>query len=79
MKESPARLDAGRKAFQSEGVRIKEFFMTTGKYDSIVVVEAPSDEALARAMLKLVAQGSITTETMRAFTEEEYRRIMSAL
>jgi uncharacterized protein with GYD domain len=79
MKESPARLDAGRKAFQSEGVRIKEFFMTTGKYDSIIVVEAPSDEALARAMLKLVSQGSITTETMRAFTEEEYRRIMSAL
>ena len=79
VKESPARLDAGRKAFQSEGVRIKEFFMTTGKYDSIVVLEAPSDEALARAMLKLISQGSLTTETMRAFTEEEYRRIVSAV
>ncbi|HEX7158238.1 MAG TPA: GYD domain-containing protein [Edaphobacter sp.] len=79
VKESPARLDAGRKAFQGEGVKIKEFFMTTGKYDSIIVVEAPSDEALARATLKLIALGNISTHTMRAFTEDEYRKIMSAL
>jgi len=79
VKESPARLDTERKVFQSEGVKIKEFFMTMGMYDSIVVMEASSDEALARATLKLISLGYVTTQTMRAFTEEEYRKVMSAL
>lgn len=79
VKESPARLDAERKGFQSEGVKIKEFFMTMGTYDSIVIMEAPSDEALARATLKLISLGYVTTQTVRAFTEEEYRKIMSGL
>lgn len=79
LKDSPARLDAGRKAFQTSGVKIRDFFMTTGKYDMVIIAEAPSDEALAKATLSLIAQGNITTQTSRAFTEAEYRSIMSSL
>ena len=79
VKESPARLDAGRKAFEASGVKILDFFMTTGKYDMVIIVEAPSDEALAKATLSLIGQGNITTQTSRAFTEAEYRSIMGSL
>lgn len=79
VKESPARLDAGRKAFQTDGVKILHFFMTTGKYDAVIISEAPSDEALAKAILSVVSQGNITTQTSRAFTESEFRSIMGSL
>ena len=79
VKESPSRLDAGKKAFEGSGVKILEFFMTTGKYDMVIVAEAPNDEALAKATLSLISQGNITTQTSRAFTEAEYRSIMSSL
>lgn len=79
VKESPARLDAGKKAFQTDGVKILQFYMTTGKYDAVIISDAPSDEALAKAILSIVSQGNITTQTSRAFTESEFRSIMGSL
>jgi uncharacterized protein with GYD domain len=79
IKESPARLDAAKKTLEGEGVKMLNFFMTAGQYDMVVICEAPNDEAMAKAMLKLIAGGGITTETSRAFTESEYRAIMGSL
>lgn len=45
----------------------------------IVMVEGPDDIALANAILAATSRGSITTETCRAFSEEEYRNIISGL
>jgi uncharacterized protein with GYD domain len=53
--------------------------MTTGQYDFVVVSEAPDDAAIAKAMLSLISKGSVTTETVRAFSEDEYRKIFKSL
>jgi uncharacterized protein with GYD domain len=79
VKESPARLDAGRKAFAAAGLQIKAFYMVMGQYDAVIVSEAPDDTALAKALLSIGATGNIQTETLRAFTEDEYRSIISSL
>lgn len=79
IKESPARLDAAKKSFQADGVKVLHFFLTTGVHDMLIIAEAPNDEAMAKATLKLIASGSITTQTSRAFTEDEYRKIMGGL
>jgi uncharacterized protein with GYD domain len=79
IKQSPSRVDAARKAFQAVGVTMKSFFMVTGQYDMIAVVEAPDDAALAKALLATTSMGSITSETCRAFTEDEYRQIVAGL
>lgn len=79
LKESPARLDAARKTFADGGVKILDFYMTMGKYDMVLVLDAPSDEALAKAMLPLLAKGNLTAQTSRAFKEEEYRNLMGSL
>ena len=77
LKQSPSRLDAGRKAFEAAGVKMTAFYMTTGRHDMVVVIEAPDDVTLAKAVLETTARGSFTTETCRAFTEAEYRQIIS--
>lgn len=79
VKESPSRLDAGRKAFEKDGVKLQSFFMTTGKFDMVIICDAPNDEAMAKAVLALVSSGNITTQTSRAFTEGEYRKIIGSL
>lgn len=79
IKQSPSRLDAARKGFESAGVKMKEFYMVTGRYDMIALIDAPDDAALAKAILGASSQGNIMSETCRAFTEEEYRRIISGL
>lgn len=79
LKSSPSRLDAARKAFEKTGVRMKEFYMVTGKHDMIAIIEAPDDTALAKALLATMSQGGVTTQTCRAFTEDEYRQIIGGL
>lgn len=80
IKNSPSRLDASRKAFQAAGVTLKDFYMVTGQYDMVVITEAPDDITLAKAMLSLIAaKATIRGETLRAFTESEYRTIIGSL
>ncbi|HEY3990152.1 MAG TPA: GYD domain-containing protein [Acidobacteriaceae bacterium] len=79
VKDSTSRLAAARKSFQSAGVTLKEFYLVMGQYDAITIMEAPDDATLAAAILKTASQGSITSETCRAFTEEEHRQIIGRL
>ncbi len=79
IKQSPARLDAARKAFKAMGAELKDFYLIQGRYDIITVIEAPDAETVAKCALSVGSRGNVTTETLRAFTEDEYRKIIAAL
>jgi uncharacterized protein with GYD domain len=79
VKNSGARLDAGRKAFKKLGVEIKDIHMTMGRYDLIAVMEGPDDDVVARALLSLASQGNIQTETLKAWNESDYRKITGSV
>jgi uncharacterized protein with GYD domain len=79
VKDSPRRLDAGREAFKKFGVEIKDTYLTMGRYDLVCVIEGPDDETVARALLTLGSQGNVQTETLPAFTEDQFRKITGSL
>ena len=79
IKDSPARLEAARKTFQGVGAELKDFYLTTGQYDSVIVVEAPDEATVARASMAIGALGNVRVETLRAFTEVEYKGIVDSL
>jgi len=79
IKDSPARVEAAKEAFRAIGAHVKAFYLLMGAYDTAFVVEAPDDETIMKASLELGAQGSVRTETIRAFTEDEYKRIIADL
>ena len=79
MKDSPARLEKARKAMKAGGGEMKAFYLTMGQYDAVCIVEAPNDEAYTKTMLSIASAGAVRTETLRAFTEEEYRKIIASL
>ncbi len=79
IKDSPARLERAKSAMKAAGGELKAFYLTMGKYDAVVIAQAPNDEAYAATMLAIGAAGAVRTETLRAFTEEEYRKIIAAV
>jgi uncharacterized protein with GYD domain len=79
IKESPARLERAKAAIKAAGGDLKAFYLTLGQYDGVVIGEAPSDEAYATTMLAIAGAGAARTETLVAFTEEEYRKIIAAV
>jgi uncharacterized protein with GYD domain len=79
VKESPSRLDAARKAAEKLGGKIHGWYLTMGRYDAVFISEFPDDETCARFALSVGSLGSVTTETLKAFTEPEYRKIIGSL
>lgn len=77
--DSVSRYQEARTAFEPLGIQFQSAFWTTGQYDVVVVLEAPDDETLSVAILKLAAQGNTRTQTFRAFNEEEMKGIAEKL
>ena len=79
IKESPTRFDAAKQAMREMGAELRAFYLTMGQYDMVAIWEAPDEQTAARAALALGSRGAVRSETLRAFTEDEYRQIITTL
>ena len=50
-----------------------------GASDMVIIVEAPDDETMAKFSLTTAMGGNVRTTTMKAFSEDAYRKIIAAL
>ncbi len=78
-KDLPARLEDTRSSGEALGARLTAFYLTMGQYDAVVISEAPNDEAVAKLALAAGGRGNVRTETFRAFTEDEAKRLAAEL
>ena len=63
-------------AIEAAGGKVLSLHYTMGQYDAVSVIEAPSDEVVTGLALGAAGRGNIRTETLRAFTPEEFFRIV---
>lgn len=61
------------------GAELKAFYLIQGQYDAIGIAEAPDDETIAKLSLGLSSKSGVRGETLRAFSEEEFYKIISSL
>jgi uncharacterized protein with GYD domain len=78
VKDSPERLGAFKAMAEKLGVSIKSVHYTVGSYDVVTVVEG-SDDAVTTVLLKLGSLGNIRTQTLRAFSAEEMKKMISKM
>ena len=79
IKDSPNRLEAANSVAKSVGGAIKEFYYTMGRYDFVAITEAPSYEAMMRALFTVGATGAVRTETLQAIPVEKVVDIIKEL
>jgi uncharacterized protein with GYD domain len=79
IKQLPARIDAAKQAAKAVGAEIKQIYLVMGQYDAVIIAEGPDDETAAKLALATAMQGNVRTETLRAFPEAEFKRIVAAL
>lgn len=58
---------------------MRAYYLTLVDYDGVAISEAPSGKEYTQFILSIASQGNVRTETLRAFTEEQYRDIISSL
>lgn len=79
MKLAPERLQAFDAAAKEVGGKLVGFYLVMGQFDYVVITEAPDDQTAARLIIGTIAQGSVRTQTMRAFPREEFEHIARGL
>jgi uncharacterized protein with GYD domain len=64
---------------ENYGVRIKAVYWTVGSYDSVVIAEAPDDMSFSTFMFEVGSRGSVRSNTLRAYSDEEMAEMMERL
>ena len=72
IKANPQRIKEVNKEVEAMGIKILAQYAVLGKYDFINILEAPSNESVARLALELGARGTLQTMTMAAIELDEF-------
>ena len=78
-KDSPKRAEAFRQMAETFGVTVKDIFWTQGRYDIVIVIEAPDELSATALNLSLSALGNIRTESLRAFSSADMLKIVAKM
>ena len=76
LKQSLARAAAFCKVAEKAGVQVEMQLWTTGAYDGILILSAPSEVKALNAIARLVATGNVSTETLQAFDAKGFTAIV---
>jgi uncharacterized protein with GYD domain len=73
------RIDSARELFGKHGAELSALYLTMGGYDMVAIIEAPSDEVMAKLTLTHGSAGNVRTTTLKAFGEADLRKIVGSL
>jgi uncharacterized protein with GYD domain len=79
IKKSPERTAAAKEAVEKAGGKWLGYYLTMGRYDFMLLAEGPSATVATSLALAIGAQGNVRTETLRAFTEDEFAAMLDAI
>ena len=79
IKDAPKRAQAARELAKKVGVEIKQVYLTSGDSDLIVIVETANGDNMAKFALALGSLGNVRSRTARAWTQEEYQKLVAEL
>ena len=79
IKDAPKRVETARQMAKAAGSQIKAVYYVMGRYDAVVISEAADDETAVRMALTGGMQGNVTSETLRAFPDDEFMKIVAKL
>ena len=79
VKDSPKRLEAAIKAAEAAGIKVRGAYYTMGEYDIVLISEVANEEVGVAHTLATLSLGNVKSTTMRAFTPEEFAKIVKKI
>jgi uncharacterized protein with GYD domain len=79
IKDMPDIIAKHKANCQKAGIRLIGTWCTLGQFDFVSVYDAPDDAAMAERVLDTARTGLVTTQTMRALSEEEFAQVVAKL
>jgi uncharacterized protein with GYD domain len=79
VKQTVERADAFKAMAAKVGVTVKDMYWTLGSHDIVAVCQAPDDESATALALSVGSRGNVRSETLRAFSFDEMRKILGKM
>ena len=79
IQESVARALNFKEMAKDFNVTVTEQYWCLGECDGVLIFDAPDDETAAALLQSLTSKGAVRTRTMRAFSADEMKAIVSRM
>ena len=76
IKKSTGRARSFDKAAARAGVKIEGQYWTLGAYDGVLIISSDQEKKALRCLTELASYGAVQTQTMPAFTDQEFDAIV---
>jgi len=76
LKNNPSRVSEVNREVESLGAKVVAQYTTLGQYDFVTVIEAPSEEAMAKVSVEMGSRGTMTSQTLTALSAERLAEIL---
>lgn len=73
-KEATAKVSESMKNMENDRIKFIGFYWTLGRYDTVVIMEAPDEKTVMKANMRV--SDIVSTETMVALTREEAHKLV---
>ncbi|HEV8539972.1 MAG TPA: GYD domain-containing protein [Nitrospiraceae bacterium] len=76
VKDTAKRAEKFKGMIKKAGGTVKSIYWTMGRYDGVLIFDAPDDETATAVLMTAGSMGNVRSETLRAFGEQEIQRIL---
>ncbi|HMT04467.1 MAG: GYD domain-containing protein [Solirubrobacterales bacterium] len=76
LKNNPGRVAEVNREVEALGARVVTQYTTLGQYDFVTVIEAPSEEVMAKVSIEMGSRGTMTSQTLTALSTERLAEVL---
>ena len=78
IKKSTTRAHDFNAVAAKAGVKVEGEYWTVGRFDGLLILSGANEQSVLRVLAELTAQGNVRTQTMQAFTDQEFDAIVGS-
>jgi len=79
VRDTCKRANAVKAAAKKMGVNVVEIYWTLGRFDGVLILDAPDEETVTALLLQISSLGNVKTQTARAYKAAEMEKILAKL
>jgi uncharacterized protein with GYD domain len=76
LRNNPGRVSEVNHEVEALGAKVVAQYTTLGQYDFVTVIEAPSEEVMARVSIEMGSRGTMTSQTLTALSPERLTEVL---
>ena len=76
IRNNPSRISEVNHEVEALGAKVVAQYTTLGQFDFITVIEAPSEEVMAKVSIEMGSRGTMKSQTLTALSAERLAEVL---